>query len=460
MPTEKNLFLLEIEGQEPTFALILRSDELGSTIRRYRFCRGKASCGFVSQFIRDPRFVGIDMWNYRHGFDLVEYCPSAWVQNGTASFQANGFLPSDVGPLESRYEMQLRCHVLKESRTDLRKLLTEIHSQYSVADAEKLEARYSSINNAFMAQGYVQSTQDAPYVQEIKRQELFNLHQAVAFAWKHAMRCTSAKRRPGFEAVEAVLEREQELIAGLEIAVKDLDSWNGVVELFDTPPAILNFFETYGTKQWQELPFAERSTFATAVGLTCPAEIAEDPQRSTTPDNTEKKSPISFRFKFTHEQEYRAQIRKVTRSRAAISMQRLGRDRFLLDWIVSPDIRAVLEATARTEPKNLRRADLQQSIVWITGEAMQQALVLNSGLDFKRNLIVEPIVTEWDEINGEILEIEAVVCVCDGVLLIASPEEITFASTEEFLVDRALFTVERSRHEIENRQRRPRRKLT
>jgi hypothetical protein len=308
-----------------------------------------------------------------------------------------------------------------------------------------------------MSKGYVQASSDSPYVQEIKRQLILTLQQAVVLAWKHAAKCTKANRRPGCEAIEAVLERELELVAGLELEVENLNNWTGIVEVFDTPPPVFDLFETQGTKAWDELQYIEQCRFAKSVGMPLPNEAND---RKHTGGHSKSRPLRPFRFRFTHERTYRKRIRSLLRDRAAISMQKLGRDRFLLDWILSPDIRTLLETSASTEPAALRRADLQQNIVWLTGEIMQQAIVRNASLDFSTNLIVETIVTEWDGLDGEIIKIEAVVCVCDGLVLIASQEEIHFVPSEAFLVDRALFSVERSRQEIENRQHRSRRKLS
>jgi hypothetical protein len=397
----------------------------------------------------DPRYAGIDLWNLRHGFDLFDHIPSAWVQDGKATFQANAFFPPDMSPLEVHYETHRRCWLLKASRVELRSRMKTIHSQYSYRDAEKLAHRYQQIDTAFLTKGYTQAAHDGAYVQEIKRQQLLSLHQGVVLAWTHAIGCTTGKRRPTFEAIEAVLERELELVAGLEREVTDLQNWAGIVEVFDTPQPVLDFFETKGTGPWDTLPNADRCCFAEAVGMESPSESN---------GNEGLNDPLlPFRFRFTNERQYRKRIRQILRSRSTISMRRLGRDRFLLDWFVSPDIRTLIESSARTEPAPLRRADIQQSLVWLTGEAMQQAVIRNYSLDFSTHLIIEPIVTEWDGTDGEIVRIEAVVCVCDGQVLIASLEEFSFSSSETFLVDRALFSVERSRHEIEKRQRRSQR---
>jgi hypothetical protein len=310
-----------------------------------------------------------------------------------------------------------------------------------------------------MAKGYVQRTSDSPYVAEIMRQELFNIQSAVILAWDHATKAHPITGRSKQDVADAVYEREQHLIdLSLKIA-NNPECWVGIVELFDTPPPILEFFEKYGVKLWTATSEEERFSFADClfdhkIGAIEPVQEVTSLEMKP---KCRRRQEFPVRYRYTHEAVYRSRIRAVMKSKGTISMRELGADPFLPQFVlISPDIRLTLETTCRSEPEDVRRADVEQSLVLLHSYVIQHLVVRSIGVNFKRQLLTEIVEIEWFLLDGEPIDLALVMCCCDAHILVGSKEELPFVADPEFLVDKFLFRVERSRVANEISLRKPR----
>jgi hypothetical protein len=456
MSSHHGLLLYDCPGHEPVWVKIISNQTGCYVFERHRLVVGKAIDGFTSRITRDLRYHGIDGWNRKFGFELLEFFRVEPDQPDGGTFRLEEYSPIDFTDLEQQHRLYWRAQILKDTRRDLGKQIRMIHQSYGASECGRIESGYMKLDSLFMARGFLQKTPDGFYIQEVKRQVLFDLKNSVLVAWEHASAMALAQKLARKDVVEAVRYRENILLSEAFGIAETVQMWDGVVELFDTPPPIFQFFEDNTVKPWEKLSIGEKENFLLCLREARPNAIIKGQKLDGAGkcDSMPSKAACAFTFRFTREEHYRRRIRAVLRAENTVTMQDMGEDTLLPHFVsISEDWREIIEATTRSGDKELRKQDIQLSLLFLNSVVLQNLIIPNVGVDFRRQLLIDSTGLEWVTSSGEALDLTLVMCSYAGRILCASKEEIPFVATDEYLVDRILFRVEKANY---NQWRRPR----
>jgi len=251
-------YVYSAPGRPDVLVRIEKIECLGYALRRLKLYRGKGPHGFSKGILRDTAYVDIDTWNRRHGFPLLEFCPAHSLTTGSLLTPEEPMRP-ETGTLEEMYRSVQHCQELKDNRGAIQHLISNmVHSLYSDFDRKRLNIRYADIDELFLGHAYEPRAENAPYIQEIKRQITTELHRAVLVAFQHAQQTATENGIELVSLARAILEREEFLLSEALSVASHPNEWFGICEVFDTPVPFADFTAMFGRKQWDQTTEVER----------------------------------------------------------------------------------------------------------------------------------------------------------------------------------------------------------